>query len=101
MISDYSALHLVQLLSFIVSHSFGKKKAFLLHIFSNFYFSSLQQFILHFIDTFFSILKHRIEEIHAMMKEQSEILKAIGRREGVEDASSNRKSIIGWFLKKY
>lgn len=43
----------------------------------------------------------KIEEIHTMMKEQSEILKAIGRREGVEDASSNRKSIIGWFLKKH
>lgn len=43
----------------------------------------------------------KIEEIHAMMKEQSEILKAIGRREGVADASSNRKSIIGRFLKKH
>ena len=29
-----------------------------------------------------------------MMKEQSEILKAIGRRQGVEDTTSNRKSII-------
>ena len=35
-----------------------------------------------------------------MLKEQSTILKAIGRREGVEEAG-NRKSIIGWFLKKH
>ena len=29
-----------------------------------------------------------------MMKEQSEILEAIGRRQGVEDTASNRESII-------
>ena len=29
-----------------------------------------------------------------MMKEQSEIPKAIGRHQGVEDTASNRKSII-------
>ena len=43
---------------------------------------------------------HRIEEIHTMLKEQSKILKAIGQREGVEE-TGNRKSIIGWFLKKH
>ena len=48
-----------------------------------------------------SFVKHRIDEIYAMMKEQFEILKAIGRRQGVEDTASNRKSIIGWFLKKH
>ena len=35
-----------------------------------------------------------------MLKEQSKILKAIGQREGVEE-TGNRKSIIGWFLKKH
>jgi len=42
----------------------------------------------------------KIEEIHTMLKEQSKILKAIGQREGVEE-TGNRKSIIGWFLKKH
>lgn len=45
-------------------------------------------------------LCRRIEEIHTMLKEQSKILKAIGQREGVEE-TGNRKSIIGWFLKKH
>jgi len=35
-----------------------------------------------------------------MLKEQSKLLKAIGQREGVEEGG-NRKSIIGWFLKKH
>ena len=48
----------------------------------------------------FSISKTcRIEDIHEMLKEQSKLLKAIGQREGVEEAG-NRKSIFGWFSKK-
>lgn len=38
--------------------------------------------------------------MHTMLKEQSKILKALGQREGVEE-TGNRKSIIGWFLKKH
>jgi len=43
----------------------------------------------------------KIEDIHEMLKEQSKILKAIGQREGIEEAG-NRKSIFGfgWFSKK-
>ena len=52
------------------------------------------------VANFFFNWYHRIEEIHTMLKEQSKILKAIGQREGVEE-TGNRKSIIGWFLKKH
>ena len=79
MISDQIALYLVQL-GYIpkIPFQFIKNNA----ICNNpFYISSL-------------FLKHWINEIYAMMKEQSEILKAIGRRQGVEDTASNRKSII-------
>ena len=83
MISDQIALYLVQL-SYIPKIPFQFIKITLSAIIK-FYISMIPSSL---------FLKHWINEIYAMMKEQSEILRAIGRRQGVEDTASNRKSII-------
>ena len=45
----------------------------------------------------------RISEIHAMLKKQHQILRALSRREGVSgdgDSGGGRKGLMNWFFKK-